>query len=56
LALEEPHENDEQVIEGGARIYLARQVADSFEGAELGWEEDAWGGGFTFKHPDLGSC
>jgi Fe-S cluster assembly iron-binding protein IscA len=56
MALGEPQENDVPVIAGGARVYVARQVAQWYSGAELGWEEDAWGGGFTFRHPDLGSC
>lgn len=42
--------------EGGARVYLDRRVADLYDGAELGWEEDPWGGGFTFRHPDIQEC
>lgn len=56
MALEGPYEGDFTVVEGGARIYFSQQVVRSFTGAELGWEEDDWGGGFTVKHPALGSC
>ena len=56
LALEGPYEGDVAVMEGGARIYFSEQVARSFAGAELGWEDDGWGGGFTVKHPELGTC
>ncbi len=43
-------------MEGGARVYLEPRVAEWFRGAELGFEQDPWGGEFTFKHPNLGSC
>lgn len=56
MALEEPHETDLVVKQEGARVYLARQVAESFSGAELGWETDEWGAGFTFRHPEIGGC
>ncbi|HYF93345.1 MAG TPA: hypothetical protein VD969_14030 [Symbiobacteriaceae bacterium] len=56
LALAEPGELDLVVHEGGARVYLERRVADLYEGAKLGWEEDMWGGGFTFRHPDISEC
>ncbi|HEY3368929.1 MAG TPA: hypothetical protein VGK74_28055 [Symbiobacteriaceae bacterium] len=56
LALGEPHEDDVALEEQGARIYLAKQVTEWYAGAELGWETDNWGGGFTFNHPSLGSC
>lgn len=45
-----------KVVEGGVRLYLERRVADWFSGAELGFESDDWGGGFTFNHPNLGKC
>lgn len=38
------------------RVYLEQRVARWFDGAELGYEQDEWGGGFTFKHPNRGSC
>ncbi|MGE5675689.1 MAG: hypothetical protein ACM3XM_17710 [Mycobacterium leprae] len=44
------------VMEQGARVYLARQVAEWFDGAELDWETDAFGGGFTFNHPSISAC
>ena len=37
-------------------LHLEQRVAHWFQGAELGFEQDPWGGGFTFKHPDVGSC
>lgn len=56
LALEEPNTGDVRIEENGVRVYLDRRVADWFSGADLGFETDEWGGGFTFNHPDLGSC
>ncbi|BAD39101.1 hypothetical protein, partial [Symbiobacterium thermophilum] len=44
------------IVEGDARVYLEQQVAKWFQGAELGFEQDPWGGEFTFKHPNMGSC
>ncbi|MFZ5815821.1 MAG: hypothetical protein ACOY93_11030 [Bacillota bacterium] len=43
-------------MEDGVRVYLDRRVADWFDGAELGFTKDEWGGGFTFQHPSIGSC
>ena len=56
MALEEPSENDEQIIQNDVRVYLDRRVAEWFSGAQLGYETDEWGGGFTFNHPDIGQC
>lgn len=56
MALAEPNETDFCVEEGGARIYFSRQVAEAYPGASFDWEEDQWGGGFAFRHPDLGGC
>lgn len=56
LALEEPREDDVTMTVEGARVYLSKQVGEWFDGAELGWETDAWGSGFTFNHPAISSC
>lgn len=56
MALEEPQEDDEMITLGAGRVYLALQVARWFDGAELGYEESAWGNGFTFDHPSISSC
>lgn len=44
------------IVNEGMRVYLEDRVARWFEGAELGFESDPWGGEFTFHHPNLGGC
>lgn len=56
IALEEPNEDDVKIVDVGIRVYLDRRVADWFKDGELSFETDAWGGGFTFNHPDIGTC
>ncbi|HWI65836.1 MAG TPA: hypothetical protein VNT75_28750 [Symbiobacteriaceae bacterium] len=56
LALAEPEATDVIMNENGARVYLEHRVANLYEAAELGWEDDSWGGGFTFRHPHHHEC
>jgi len=56
LALEEPSDTDETIVNEGVRVYLDQRVAHWFDGAVLDFKPDEWGGEFTFSHPDVSRC
>lgn len=56
LALAEPEKDDVAVVVDQVRVYLQKVVAEWYEDAVLDFQQDEWGAGFIFDHPNLSSC